>query len=206
MQYAHIESGTIEKLGARPDWRYDNGEPVTDETLAENGWLRVVYAPPAHDALSQSVQLAPRSEWVIKEARVVATYILSDIPFDELKATALERINAEYSDRTSVIARGYPDYERESWPIQIEEANALLASEDADTPWIDAAAASRGIARLDLAQRIKANDVAYRRIHGALSGIRQALETQVMAVPDDEHAAETFAAIQWPPDQATDPT
>lgn len=206
MTYAQIENDKVAALLPHPGWRGDDGELLSDEALAEHGILRVEYRLPEHDPRRVRVHAAPREQWTVEEGVVRAAYVLEPIPFEELQANALAEVNAEYTARTSVIAQGYPDYERESWPVQIEEANALLASESADTPWIDAAAASRGITRLDLAQRIKANDVAYRRIHGALSGVRQALETQVMAVPDDEHAAAAFAAIQWPPDQATDPT
>lgn len=196
--YAKITDGAIELLSGRPRWLDDAGQPVSDELLAEHGWLPVVFDEPEHDPLAQRVALRPRDDWDIEPARVVATFSMTPIPFEELRQAAIGRVNAAYTEHTGQIAQGYPDYERESWPVQTKEADALLADEAASTPWIDAAAASRGIDRLDLAQRIRANDAAYRVIHGQLSGIRQGLEDRINAVADDQHAAAAFAAIQWP--------
>lgn len=196
--YAKITDGTIEHLSGRPRWFDDAGQPVSDELLAEHGWLPVVFEVPEHDPVAERIVMLSEAQWLIEASRVVVPYIVTPIPFEELRQAAIERVNAAYTEHTGQIAQGYPDYERESWPVQIEEANARLADEMAETPWIDAAASMRGITSLELARRIKANDIAYRKIHGALSGIRQGLEDRINVVPDDEHAAAAFAAIQWP--------
>lgn len=106
---------------------------------------------------------------------------------------------SEYERRMQVIASGYPPSERESWPVQTSEARALLADEQAATPWIDAAAIARGIDRVELASRIVAKDEAYRLIHGALTGARQRIEDAIDAAGED---ADALAAIDvtagWP--------
>lgn len=121
-----------------------------------------------------------------------------ELPFSVLQTEALDRINAEYQARTAVLAAGYPEDEQKSWPVQIREADIVLGADDQPTPWIDAAASARGITRAALAALIQAQDAAYRQYHGQLTGIRQSLRDQVLAVPDDENAPAAFAAIQWP--------
>ena len=94
-------------------------------------------------------------------------------------------LNAEYERRMQAIAAGYPPSERESWPVQTSEATALIADPQAATPWIDAAAAARGVDRLELAQRIVAKDAMYRVFSGTLSGVRQRIEDEIDAAGDD---------------------
>ncbi len=119
-------------------------------------------------------------------------------PLEPLRAAARARVNAAYNQATDALAAGYPYRERESWHVQVSEAQALLANAGAATPWIDMAAAQRGIDRQDLAQRIHANDQQYRVIHGTLSGTRQALEDQIAAAT----TAQDIEAINWPQETA----
>ena len=108
-------------------------------------------------------------------------------------------LTAEYERRMQAIAAGYPPSERESWPVQTSEAYALLDDATAPTPWIDAAASARGLARLELAQRIVAKDAQYRVISGTLSGVRQRIEDQIDAAGDDQAALKVIDVTQgWP--------
>jgi len=113
----------------------------------------------------------------------------------DLRAT----LTAEYERRMAVISTGYPPSERESWPVQTEEAKALLADSQATTPWIDAAASARGIDRFELAQRIASKDVMYRAISGTLSGVRQRIEDSIDAAGEDVGALQAIdVAAGWP--------
>ncbi len=106
---------------------------------------------------------------------------------------------AEYERRTKAISAGYPDSERESWPVQISEARALQADPAAFTPWIDAAAGARGLDRVELAGRIVALDNAYRTIHGTLTGVRQRIEGDIDAAVDDLAALSAINVMEgWP--------
>lgn len=116
----------------------------------------------------------------------------------EAREAAHSRINASYTQMTAELAGTYPENEQKSWPMQIEEANLVLAGSSTPTPWIDAAAAARGITRTYLATLIKAQNDAYRVYHGALTGTRQALRDQIDAVPDGPDAITTLNAINWP--------
>jgi len=123
--------------------------------------------------------------------------VLADAPMTQDRL--IDMLAAQYENRMRVIAEKYPPSERASWSIQILEARALLADAMAETPWIDAVAAARGIARSDLASRIVAKDNAYRAISGALTGVRQHIEDMITAAGTDPVA---LAAIDvtsgWP--------
>lgn len=117
----------------------------------------------------------------------------------ELARDLRQDLAGEYERRMQVIAAAYPPSERESWPVQTGEARALLADAQASTPWIDAAAAVRGVDRLELAQRIVAKDDAYRVIHGALTGTRQRIEDLIDAAGQDLAALQAIdVAAGWP--------
>lgn len=108
-------------------------------------------------------------------------------------------LTAEYERHMQAIAAGYPPSERESWPVQTSEAYALLVDDTATTPWIDAAAAARGLDRAVLAQRIVAKDSQYRVYSGTLSGVRQRIEDQIDAAGDAPAALQAIdVTAGWP--------
>lgn len=198
MKYAHILNGVIHEIRNRPKWFTDDGESVSDGFLIENGWLPVIYDEPSYDSLSQTISLNDQTQWVIEADKVLATYSISVIPFEEMQQEALSRINSEYSRRVITLAESYPESEQKSWFVQIAEAAIVLGEDDQPTPWIDSAAAARGVARIALALLIRSQDLAYRQYHGHLTGIRQLLRDEILAVVDDEKAPSAFDAIQWP--------
>jgi hypothetical protein len=119
-------------------------------------------------------------------------------PAAEIAAGLRLALAAEYRKHIQVIAAGYPLSERESWPVQTEEARALEADPAAATPWIDAAALARGLDRLVLAKRIREKDDKYRQVHGLLTGTRQRIEDQIDAAADDALAlSQIDVAAGW---------
>lgn len=135
-------------------------------------------------------------------------------PLKELASAAMERVNAEYVKRMGAVANPYPAHERESWPIQLAEAQTVLAYQGGELPegvtstWIDQCAHQRGMTRLELARRIVAKDMAYRTVSGFLSGVRQWHEDCIdMLLNDGEGARqelESYDHMQgWEP-QAQD--
>lgn len=118
---------------------------------------------------------------LIKPSMRLATAeeITQEKSLKELAAAAMGAVNAEYSRRMGAIAEAYPVHERESWPIQLAEAQTVLVypggelPDGVTSPWIDQCAHQRGLSRLELAQRIVAKDTAYRTVSGFLSGVRQ---------------------------------
>lgn len=111
---------------------------------------------------------------------------------EQAKAEALARVNEGYIQAVSALEADYPASERESWHVQVDEARRLVEG-DTDTPWIDAAAQARGIARDELAQLIMTQDGQYRAIHGQLTGHRQALRDQIYALTGSDR--ETWQAL-----------
>lgn len=121
----------------------------------------------------------------------------------DLAATAQRKVDAEYTRRMGELANSYPAHERESWPVQLAEAQALKADANAVTPWIDQCAAKRGLDRSELAARILQKDAAYRQISGRLTGARQWHEDQIATLLEQgESARATLAAYDvqsgWP--------
>ena len=117
----------------------------------------------------------------------------------ELADNLRQELALAYEARMALIATGYPPSERDSWPVQTSEAYVLLADSTVSTPWIDAAASARGLARLELSQRIVAKDAQYRSISGTLSGIRQRIEDQIDATVDDQAALQAIDVTRgWP--------
>ena len=113
-----------------------------------------------------------------------------------LKAAALYRINADYQTTISSMTSGYPADEVQSWSKQETEARAWLADNTAATPWIDAAASSRGITKAALVNLIIANANALAPFHGAITGKRQRLRDQIEALGATPTQAQ-LDAIQW---------
>ncbi|MEG0148806.1 MAG: hypothetical protein RR701_05435 [Comamonas sp.] len=108
-------------------------------------------------------------DWTQRQIAPTAAELL------QVERDCLQRlVNEQYAQRMNAVALPYPQYERESWPIQLQEAQALVADPAAATPWIDACAAQRGLECSELAQRILVKDSAYRVISGQLTGARQA--------------------------------
>ena len=162
-----------------------------------------VTEPPAIDPLTQSVirdgcekvEGKWRYRWRVDE--LTAEQKLAKAK--EYSESLRQNLATEYESRMAVIAAGYPPSERESWPVQTEEARALLADPEAPTPWIDAAATVRGLDRLELAQRIVAKDAQYRVFSGTLSGVRQRIEDAIDAAGDDQAALQAIdVTAGWP--------
>lgn len=116
----------------------------------------------------------------------------------ELAAVAMAQVNAEYTKRMGAIADDYPLHERESWPVQLQEARELQTNPDAVTPWIDLCAAQRGLTREEFAGRIVTKDLAYRGVSGFLTGVRQKHEDEIGALLEaGEASREALQDYHW---------
>jgi hypothetical protein len=114
----------------------------------------------------------------------------------EMIATAQARISADYQSAVNALTAGYPEDEISSWPKQEGEARAWVADNSVATPWIDAAAVSRGIAKADFVTLIIGNADALAPLHGTLTGKRQKLRDQIAALGDTP-TQEQLDAVQW---------
>lgn len=196
--YAKIENGKVKALSQRPLWVDTDGNAVSDAVLKEYGYLPVEDTPPAFDEATHSSLRNEFANWIVSDSVVQMTYTVSPLPFQVMQQAALDRINAGYCARVAGLSAGYPEDEQKSWAVQIEESKAYRADPTATTPWIDAAAAARGISKAALVALITEQDAQYRQISGSLTGRRQALRDEIYAVPQGGDAGAALAAINWP--------
>jgi len=113
----------------------------------------------------------------------------------QLKAAAHDRINAMYEATISSLTAGYPENEIASWPKQEAEARAWLADSSAPTPWMSAAAYTRGIPVVTMRGLILEKANAFASVHGQLTGKRQRLRDEIDALVNPTQ--EQLDAIQW---------
>lgn len=130
----------------------------------------------------------------IEQSEVIET------PHEELRANALANqiatINADYSSAIHNMVRDTPDFERESWPKQEAEAKAYSLDQSSQTPYIDTLAISRGTPRELLLAKILEKVSLYEVAHAHLTGLRQAKEDALKALPAD-CTIEDIEAITW---------
>lgn len=118
----------------------------------------------------------------------------------EMQRARLQANNAAYSAATVAITANYPQLEKDTWPTQDQEAAAWLVSADAQTPWIDRAAAERGIDREEYLRRTIVKSRQFKLLSSFLTGRRQKYEDQIKAggdpVPDYALTPELLAELQ----------
>lgn len=99
--------------------------------------------------------------------------------------------NAAYEAAIDLLTSDYPAAEIATWERQRAEAVAWGANPAASTPWIDIAAASRGIDRDIYLSRTLAKVNAFAGVSAYLTGRRQGIDDQIRAAT----TAEQLAAI-----------
>lgn len=107
---------------------------------------------------------------------------------EESAATLKARIsgnNAAYEAATKALTADYPQLEKDTWPTQNEQAAAWVADPvSAATPWIDRAAAERGIDREEYLRRTLVKAEQFKILSAFLTGRRQRYEDQIKAGND----------------------
>lgn len=99
--------------------------------------------------------------------------------------------NAQYSAAIDQLTSDYPPAEIATWERQRAEAVAWGADPAASTPWIDIAAAARGLDRDEYLARTLAKVTAFAGASAYLTGRRQGIDDQIRAAT----TAEELAAI-----------
>ncbi|WP_445938646.1 hypothetical protein [Pseudomonas sp.] len=97
-----------------------------------------------------------------------------------LISTRTSANNFAYEAATRNITADYPQLEKDTWPTQDKESKAWVADPDnALTPWIDRAAATRGIGRAEYLRRTLAKAQQFEMVSSYLTGTRQKYEDQI---------------------------
>lgn len=107
------------------------------------------------------------------------------------KSAKLAEINAKAQAFVNQLAHldETPEFERETWPIQREEAKAWFADRNAETPTIALIAQMRGVPLDVLRQKAFEKAMAYQTVAAVVAGQRQAYEDRL-------NRAETLEQIQ----------
>ncbi len=100
---------------------------------------------------------------------------------DEVKALRLALNNGAYEDATGALTADYPQLEKDTWPTQDAESRAWLDNPAAPTPWIDRAAAVRGIERDEYLRRTLLKARQFVIMSAWLTGRRQGYEDAIRA-------------------------
>lgn len=101
---------------------------------------------------------------------------------DEIKAQRLALNNSTYETATLALTANYPQLEKDTWPTQDAESRAWLDDPvAAATPWIDRAAAVRGIERDEYLRRTLLKARQFVIMSAWLTGRRQGYEDAIRA-------------------------
>ena len=102
------------------------------------------------------------------------------VHFNTVKQATFIKNNQAYEAATISITANYPQMEKDTWPTQDREVKAwVLDPENAETPWIDTAAAIRGVDRTLYLQRTLAKTQQFEQVSAYLTGLRQKYEDQI---------------------------
>lgn len=112
---------------------------------------------------------------------------------EAVKAAKRAEINASCDAAVASLAASYPEREVQSWPQQVNEAEALAADPQASAPLLAAIAEARSLPLAELAARVLGKMNAYAAASGALIGRRQAAEDLI----DMADTAEDVASVAW---------
>jgi hypothetical protein len=115
---------------------------------------------------------------------------LADAPeeeISEIKSRLFKLNNENYEAAIAFHTSPYPQSEKNTWPTQDREIKAWVADpENASTPWIDAAAAVRGVSREDYLQRTLVKTQQFEQLSAYLTGLRQRYEDLIKAAETRE--------------------
>ena len=161
------------------------GEVVADESPLEPG----VYLIPAG-----CVEVAPPEtaegffarwsdgEWIV-EAIPEPEPEPEPEPVDPGPATE-QKVRFEAGRRIAALGAGYTPEERETWPVQVSEAKAIMADATAPAPLLSAIATARGVPIEAMAQVVLTKAQQLAAATGAILAAQAVLLAQE-PIPDD---------------------
>lgn len=169
------------------------GVPVIDPP----GYHGVIWRPDDFDRYSASP--AKRTE-LLADDYGTATDVQIFAQCSGIRDFQAKKIRREGSKRLQAIVNPYLPEERESWGVQMKEAEGCLMDPVAGCtpsamPMLSAIAANRGIPVMEMMNKVWDNVTLYRQAVGAILGVQQRLLDQV----DATTTVDGLLAIGWPP-------
>jgi len=99
--------------------------------------------------------------------------MIISLDLTQKKIILSQAVRDKYSLLMAAVATPYSSEERETWHIQVKEADAYLAEPTALTPMLSAMATSRGISLSEMVAKVKENDILFCAVIGDLLGSQQ---------------------------------
>lgn len=100
-------------------------------------------------------------------------------PWPVEKAAKLAEINKWFADAVSQLTAGIPQEEKDSWGVQVNEANGLVPMQ-----MLPVMAAARGITLDELVAKVKSKAALFAQYYGAIQGKRDKAEDLIKSLPD----------------------
>lgn len=116
---------------------------------------------------------------------------------EEARRRKHAEINDAFESAASALTLGYPETERLTWTVQLQEVLAWDANSQAATPYLDGLAIERGISAIDMRTKTLEQVRQFLAASQVLVGKRQRLRDAVNAVQDGPNAINELAAIAW---------
>lgn len=181
--YVYLEGGQL-VLRMRPDWRDDEGKPVSDAYLESVGIFAAVEPEDTSDPLTEARQVNPIDEWRYTEMNgaltsVIVTETVTPKNIEDVRAAKIAQINTDFEQAAAALTDGYPPAEQATWPTQQQEALAWAGDPEAATPYLDGLAAVREIDPEQMRELTLAQVQAFMAASQQLIGKRQRLRDRV---------------------------
>jgi len=93
MMWAKIEGGAIVKTGQRPKWLYDDGTPVDDARLIEDGWVPIIDQRPDVDRRRTRLTRKPQDQWEVGTEAVTVAWDITHLTDAEVVQIERQRAN-----------------------------------------------------------------------------------------------------------------
>lgn len=180
MEFPYIVRNNLVIVDASSPVFHGQGTSVIDMTLtiadAANGTVTIPFSACSYDSEEHG-----RLLHAYALAGNMGTVAPAVEDLDITKANAYRLNNEAYISITESVTKSYPELEKDTWPTQQREVIAWMANPDAPTPWINIAAAARGIDRIDYLQRSYAKASQFEAVSAYLTGLRQKYEDCIKA-------------------------
>lgn len=120
-----------------------------------------------------------------------------DPTFEDCRLQKLAFINSAFEAAASALTAGYPESERLTWTVQMQEALAWAADRQSATPYLDGLAAARGIGSTEMREKTLEQVRQFLAGSQLLVGKRQRLRDEINRIQEGPGALDLLAAIKW---------
>lgn len=115
---------------------------------------------------------------------------------DAEKRSLLQRLNQVYQSRMNILCIDFPEEERVTWSIQIEEAREWMKDNNAECLFLRNQAEARKVSIQQLVPKVLMANAYFRKYAGILTGRRQLLEDFIKGVNDSQQLTEAIRKIE----------